>query len=80
MSDVKGTCGVYQSKYYGYLADDFWGHVARSTTKDIQFTIFGYLDRESKIDQLDIAFGVKKDVLHFDVPMSDIVIVEILHC
>jgi len=50
-----------------HFEDDFWGHVARSATKEIGFVVNE--STETKINQFNLRV-VEEYIFHFNIPMN----------
>lgn len=63
------------------FAHNFWSHIRRSSTENLDFSFVRNTRRETKIDQFYSLFGlVQQNVLQFDVSMSDVALMTIVDC
>lgn len=64
---------------WGNLGDNLGGHVAGSTAEYVQLAGFGDLDGEAEVDEFNYVLVGEEDVVHFDVAVCDVLLVEVLH-
>ena len=63
----------------GYLVqDDFWSNIFRGATESPRLAARVDVLREAKVDHLDVALLVKKQVLRLEISVDDSSVVEVL--
>lgn len=60
------------------LPNNFWSHVGRRTTEDLDPLIIWYTCRKAKVYEFDLPPLIQHDVLKFDVSVGDALRMEIL--
>ena len=62
------------------VQDNFWGHILRSATEGPRLTSRVNVLWESKVNHLDVALLVQKQILGLEISVDDASVVEVLKC